>query len=211
MEEYRSKYDVDSLSNPNDLANLHTMIRNQLLIEQLQDSLDELAKGDEIDPGAIKKILDSIVALSQTNVAYERQLGIDRKTRQTEESQSVVDYIVHIKNMAREFIQDEKRLTKIICKKCKIQVGRISGVYDSTYYYAEFQCPQCRNKLTVTRKERDVFFDLKVEDREWRRKFPIEVEQAKRSKAAEIEADNDVMIGNEFEDGLEMDDTIKEE
>jgi len=28
LEEYKSKYNVESLDSPNDIANLHTMIRN---------------------------------------------------------------------------------------------------------------------------------------------------------------------------------------
>lgn len=195
MSQYKEKYDVESLENPNDYANLETMIRNQLLIEQLQDRLDDLITVERIDPIEVKRILDSIVALSQTNVQYERTLGIDRKTRKQQQSESVVDYIAKLKQMAREFIDNDRRLTKVMCKTCNIMVGRISGVYETTEYQAGFQCPQCKKFITVTRKERDIFFDVKNPD--WRRGFSMEVVQPKRNKhAPEIGGDDDIMIGD---------------
>lgn len=195
MAEYRAKYDVDSLENPNDLANLETMIRNQLLIVQLQDRLDQLVTTDVIEPMEVKRILDSIVALSQTNVQYERTLGIDRKTRKQQQAESIVDYIVKIKQLAREFIDNDRRLTKVMCKTCNIMVGRISGVYETTEYGAAFQCPQCKKQITITRKERDVFFDVKNAD--WRRKFTMEIIQPKRNRNAPIiDGDDDLTIGD---------------
>lgn len=195
LAQYREKYDVDSLENPNDLANLETMIRNQLLITQLQDRLDQLAGATVLEPMEIKKILDSIVALSQTNVQYERTLGIDRKTRKQQQAESVVDYIVGLKKLGREFIDNDRRLTKVMCKTCNIMVGRISGVYDTTEYGAAFQCPQCKKHITITRKERDIFFDVRNPD--WRRKYPMEIIQPKRARnAPEIGGDDEITIGD---------------
>lgn len=195
LTQYKEKYDVESLENPNDLANLETMIRNQLLIVQLQDRLDKLITASKLDPIEVKKILDSIVALSQTNVQYERTLGIDRKTRKQQQAESVVDYIIKLKQLAREFIDNDRRLTKVICKTCNIMVGRISGVYETTEYGASFQCPQCKKHITIARKERDIFFDVKNPD--WRRKYPMEIIQPKRNKnAPEIMGDDELTIGD---------------
>lgn len=199
LAEYRNKYNVDQLDSPNDLASLRTMIRNQILIEQLQSNLDALARSDEgVDPMEIKKILDSIVALSQTNMQYERSLGIDRKTRKTDQAESVADYILKLKQLAVEFLDDDNRLLKVYCEDCAIMIGRISGVYDTTYYYAVFQCPQCKKQKTVTRKEKDIFFDVK--DADWRRKYPIEIVQAKRNRSAPVivEAD-DILLGMDID------------
>lgn len=191
MAEYREKYDVDSLQNPNDKANLETMIRNQLLIEKLQDRLDGIADNTDVDPMEVKKILDSITALSQTNMQYERTLGIDRKTRKTEQAESFPDYLKAIKTHGREFI--DQRLTRVFCKSCNIMVGRISGVYDTTEFNAAFQCPQCKKYTTMVRKERDIFYDVKSPD--WRRRFPMEVIQPKRAKnMPEIDIIDDVVI-----------------
>jgi hypothetical protein len=204
MAQYREKYDVESLENPNDLANLETMIRNQLLIEQLQDRLDDLITGESIDSVEVKKILDSIVALSQTNVQYERTLGIDRKTRKQQQAESVVDYIVKIKQLAREFLDNDRRIIKVMCKTCNIMVGRVSGVYETTEFGAAFQCPQCKKHITVNRKERDVFFDVKNAD--WRRKYTMEVIQPKRTRnAPDVMGDDELTIGD-VDLGLEYDD-----
>ncbi len=181
LQEYKSKYNVDSLDSPNDIANLHTMIRNQIIIEKLQQQMNDLTDLDEIDPIAVKKILDSLVALSESNVVYERTLGIDRKSRKQEASESVADYLTGLKARAKEWLDNEERLSKVHCKDCSIMVGRISGVYETTYYTASFQCPQCKKQIVVTRQERDIFYDVK--DADWRRKYPIEIEQAKRITA----------------------------
>lgn len=199
LAEYREKYNVDQLDSPNDIASLRTMIRNQILIEQLQARLDVIARDKAVDPMQLKKVLDSIVLLSQTNMQYERSLGIDRKTRKTDQAESVADYILKLKVLATEFLDDDNRLLKVHCEDCAIMIGRISGVYDTTYFYAVFQCPQCKKQKTVTRKERDIFFDVK--DADWRRKYPMEVVQAKRNKSAPIIIeDDDVLLGLDSEE-----------
>lgn len=197
LQEYKAKYNVDSLDSPNDVANLHTMIRNQIIIEKLQNQMHELTDEEIIDPTAVKKILDSLVALSESNVVYERTLGIDRKSRKQESAESTADYLVGLKSRAKEWLDNEERLTKVQCKNgCGIMVGRISGVYETTYYTASFQCPQCKKQTTITRKERDTFYDVK--DANWRRKFPIEVEQARRTAAPTFnDVEDDVQIGDE--------------
>ncbi len=193
IQQYKDKYDVDSLQHPNDVANLDTMIRNQLLIEQLQTRLDTIASDTNVDPMEVKKVLDSIVALSTTNMQYEKLLGIDRKTRKADQAESFADYLVRIKTLARDFY--ESRLTKVMCKSCNILVGRVSAVYDATEYNAAFQCPQCKKYSTVVRKERDVFFDVK--DADWRRKHLKEVIQPKRSHGPELDIIDDVVLNLE--------------
>lgn len=197
LAEYRSKYNVDTLDSPNDVANLHAMIRNQMLIEKLQAQLDSLTEVDVIDSTQVKKMLDSIVALSDTNMNLERTLGIDRKTRKQESSESVVDYLTTLKQRAKEFLDNETKLTKVYCPNCKIMVGRISGVYDTTAYDASFQCPQCKKSIVVKRTEKDIFFDIK--DAEWRRKYPIDIEQPKRTKAPTLLVEDELTIGDATE------------
>lgn len=194
LKEYSERYDIEGLSSPNDVANLNNMIRNQILIQRLQSRLDDILMGDKVDSVETKKILDSIVSLSETNIQLERQLGIDRKTRKQQQQESFPDYLAGIKKLAREFLNSDDILLRVFCKSCKIMVGRISGVYDATEYNAAFQCPQCKKYTTVTRKERDVFFDIKNAD--WRRNYPVEVVQPKRLKnAPNIDIADDMVIG----------------
>jgi len=196
LTQYRNKYNVDQLDSPNDIASLQTMIRNQILIEQLQERLDDIALDTKVDPMEIKKVLDSIVALSQTNLQYEKSLGIDRRTRKTDQADSIADHILRLKQLAYEFLENDDRLLKVTCADCSIMVGRVSGVYDTTYYYCIFQCPQCKKHIIVTRKEKDIFFDVK--DADWRRKYPMEVIQAKKNKSAPIIHEiDDIVLGEE--------------
>lgn len=199
--QYAERYDIESLTNPNDKANLDTMIRNQLVIEELQRQMHKLAIEDAVGNAQdIKRINDSIVSLSATNMQYEKTLGIDRKSRTGAAQEDPVTYITTLKKLAKEFV--DERLIKVYCKECNIMVGRVSGVYDTTAFKSEFTCPQCNKISVITRKERDIFYDLKKNDRDWRRKYPIEIVQPQRSKVPEL-ADEDIemVIGDEFEDG----------
>lgn len=199
LNEYSQKYDVENIVNPNDQANLSSMIRNQLLIEKLQARLDELAEVKDFDSMELKKVLDGIKALLETNLQLEKQLGIDRKTRKQQQQESFPEYLAGIKRLARDFLNNDEILTRVYCSSCKIMVGRISGVYDTTEYTAGFQCPQCKKYTTITRKERDIFFDVK--DANWRRKYPISIVQPKRAKnAPNIDIEDDLVIGGGIED-----------
>jgi len=197
LAEYKQKYNVESLDSPNDVSNLHAMIRNGILIETLQSSLDDLANSpDGINPQEIKRVLDSIVALSETNMLYEKTLGIDRKTRKQESSESVADYITGLKQRAKEWLDNEERLTKVYCKSCNIMVGRVSGVYATTAYECHFQCPQCNKRVVIKRVQKDVFFDIK--DGDWRKKYPIEIVQPKRVSSPSFDnVENDVILGED--------------
>lgn len=193
LAEYKQRYNVDTLDSPNDFANLRQMIRNQMTISKLQDDLESISAQD---PSGLKKILDSIVALSEININLERTLGIDRKTRKNESSESVADYIQELRLRAKEFLDDPRRFLKAMCPDCKILVGRINGVYESTAFTAAFQCPQCSKFVTIERKERDIFHGVK--NAEWRRKFPIEIVQPVRGKTSDIESvANELVIGDE--------------
>lgn len=194
--QYQEKYDLDDLSNPNDIANLSSMIKNQLLVDTLREKLDNSINEDDLNPTMLAKNLENIGRLSDANLQLEKALGLDRKTRKQQQQTSIVDITLRLKQMAKEFLDDDRRLTKVMCKQCKIMVGRISGVYNTTEYSAAFQCPQCRKNITIQRKERDVFYDVK--DADWRRKYPIEIIQpANRTKDAPIiEAEDDLIIGD---------------
>jgi hypothetical protein len=183
LAEYRESYDIDSIATPNDRANLDTIIMNTLAVRRLQAQLLDLAIDDVVANATdIKKINDSIRDLTNINLTIERQLSIDRKTRKTESEQSVVEYINWLKSAAKDFLDDSNRLLKVYCKKCNIMVGRISGVYDTTEYTVEFQCPQCNKFVKVTRKQKDIFFDIR--DAEWRRKYPMQIIQPAQSADA---------------------------
>lgn len=193
LSDYTLKYNVEQLDSPNDISNLHTMIRNQVLIKKLQDQLEILTE-DIAAAADVKKYLDSIVALSEVNIAYERTLGIDRKTRKQTDSENVADYLTGLKQRGKEWL--DERLTKVVCETCNIMVGRISGVYDTTFYEARFQCPQCKKQVLVKRQERDIFFDIK--DADWRRPYAVDIEQPKRTNAPDTSGiEDDIILGEE--------------
>ena len=178
MDSYREKYDIGDNSTPNDIGNLETLVRNQIYIRRIQKRLDELsAENIEDSIQTMAKMQEGLMKLIDQNLAIERTLGIDRKSRKRDDSESVEGYIEDLKKSARSYL--DKIVIVVRCKSCKIMVGRVLPVHDHTEFKAQFQCSQCNKLAIVERKERDVFFDLK--DRkgvEWRKKYPVEIKQS---------------------------------
>jgi hypothetical protein len=199
---YENEFDLSTLNGANDRLNLETLIRNTVLLERLDHEIKILMDGADIINAVvtidkISRVKDNIAA---QNVTIERQLGIDRKSRKKDNETSAAEYIIALKQNAREFL--EKRLTKVYCSKCKILVMRFSAAYDHGEYRVTAQCPQCNNVVVAHRKERDVFFDLAPRDREWRKKYPIEIVNPKEQK----EVSEDTI----YDDALVIDDTSED-
>jgi hypothetical protein len=195
LEAYRKTYDIDDIVNPNDLANLHILINNQELIDVLQDEVSRQLSGSNDITQAIQniqRIQDARAKLVEQNLTIEKTLGIDRKTRKKDTQEDAGNYIVFLKTAAQEFL--ERQYITVYCDKCKIMVGRAIPVHDHTEFDIRFQCSQCNKMIQVKRKERDVFFDIKGRNKEWRKKYPIEVIQGKEET---IESDDDVYVGDE--------------
>lgn len=199
LEEYSKRYDVDALDSPNDIANLHNMIRNQIVIEEIQQKMHEQAEGGAVENIAvIQKLNIAFRDLTESNLALERALAIDRKTRQNQSQTNVATYIAALKVNAREFL--EKQFIRVKCPSCKVLVARISPAHEHTAFNAGFQCSQCKKYITIDRTEKDVFFDIK--DPDWRRKYPVEITQPKQ-KNVSLNYDNledDIVIENTEED-----------
>lgn len=202
IKQYQEDYDLSTLNLSNDKQNLDTLVRNTVLIEKLDATIDTLMESGDIAAAVvtIDKLARTKDGLQQQNVTIERQLGIDRKSRKKDNETSAAEYIIALKQNAKEFL--EKRLTKVYCQHCKILVLRFSAAYDHGEFDIAAQCPQCNKFVTVKRKERDVFFDLQPRDRNWRKRYPIEVIQAKQNKT-----DNDTNYADDFviDDAIEMD------
>jgi hypothetical protein len=187
LDAYKKTYEVDDLVNPNDLANLYALIRNQEIIETVQAKIDELVTDDTQllnNIGNIKKLQDSLLAMIDQNLAIERALGIDRKSRKKDTQEDVGTYITHIRKAALDFLQ--KEFITLYCEDCKVLVGRVLPAHEYTEFSARFQCSQCNKMIEVKRKERDIFFDSKERNMAWRRKYKAEIIQGRN-----VELDDD--------------------
>lgn len=201
--QYEQAYDLSTLNDANDKSNLEMIIRNAALIELLQEKITEMAEDDAAgNITEIKKISDSVRDLTDRNIQLERQLGIDRKSRKKDNETTTGEYILMLKAAASEFL--ERRLVKVYCPDCKVMVGRISPVHEHTAYGAYFQCSQCQKLATIERKDRDVFFDLAKDEKDWRRKYPVEIRKPRKIKTQTVDdepiAEAELIIG-EGEDG----------
>lgn len=199
--EYEQKYDLSSMDTANDRQNLELLIRSAIIGRKLLDRAELLVNGidDDTDILSIKKLLDAVRDTIEKNLSIERQLGIDRKSRKKDNETTGAQYIAFLKQEAKAFL--EQRMIKVYCSDCNIMVGRVLPVHSHTAYNTAFQCSQCGSYAVTARKENDVFHDLVASDREWRKKYPVEIRRAKKQKVLTLEENTiEMVIGETTED-----------
>lgn len=194
LAEYSNKYDLETLNSPNDRANLEMLINNQVVVERLQSEMLKMTEDSTLDNlDTIKNIGNAMRDLIERNLQIERALALDRKTRKSENTDSIATYLVTLKITAQNFL--EKRLIKIYCPECKVLVARFAPVMEHTAFHFESQCSQCNKRIIMTRKAEveGVFFDIK--DYRWRKQFLYEVIQpTSQTDIPELETEEEVFI-----------------
>lgn len=194
LAEYSNKYDLETLNSPNDRANLEMLINNQVVVERLQSEMLKMTEDSTLDNlDTIKNIGNAMRDLIERNLQIERALALDRKTRKSENTDSIATYLVTLKITAQNFL--EKRLIKIYCPECKVLVARFAPVMEHTAFHFECQCSQCNKRIIMTRKAEaeGVFFDIK--DYRWRKQFLYEVIQpTSQTDIPELETEEEVFI-----------------
>lgn len=180
LEKYQKVFNLEDLNDANDRSNLEIMIKTEIMIDDLQEKIAELMEDDDLMKRAseIKKLHDILNQATNTIAALQRTLNIDRKTRKSEETTSVADYLRALRRNAKDFM-DQRRIM-VWCPTCKVLVGRIFPVHEHTAYTCSFQCSQCNKMIRARKDEQDVFFDVK--DADWRRAHRAEIKQAKKPK-----------------------------
>jgi predicted nucleic-acid-binding protein len=196
LQEYGQKYDIETLDSPNDRANLTMLINNQVIIERLQAELLEVTEESAVENiDEVKQIGNAMRDLVERSLQIERALALDRKTRKSENSDSLATYLTDLKVTAQNFL--EKRLIKLYCPDCKVLVARFSPVMDHTAFHFECQCSQCNKRITATRKSaaEGVLFDIK--DYKWRKQYLYEVVQPVSNDDKLItESDEEVILSD---------------
>lgn len=193
LSQYAEKYDIETLNSPNDKANLDMLINNQIIVENLQAELLNLSTDSVVNIAEIQKISNAMRDLIERSLQIERALALDRKTRKSENSDSIASYITDLKVTAQNFL--EKRLIKMYCPNCKILVARIAPAMKHTAFHFEAQCSQCGDRVIATRKseKEGVLFDIK--DYRWRKQYLYEVVQATKSEdTPQLTTDEDVFL-----------------
>jgi len=194
LRDYSDKYDLATLSSPNDKANLEMLINNQIIIESVQKKLQELANDDPVDNiDMIQRLSSSLKDIIERNLQLERALALDRKTRNQNSSESIAEYLVNLKITAQDFL--ERRLVKLYCPECKILLARFSIMHDHSFFELNVNCNQCNKQVVAKRDEKDIFFDIK--DSSWRKKHKYSVKASKSSGIFEADGEDDLILGED--------------
>src|SRR5688572_24032171 len=102
--QFENDYDLSSLNSSNDRMNLESFIRNTVHIRRIDSEIDSLMSGANIAANSqdIKRLSDVKDSISEKNLALERALGIDRKSRKKDNQVSTAEYIMHLQVAAQE-------------------------------------------------------------------------------------------------------------
>lgn len=177
IEQYNKAFRIEELNDANDKSTLDIMLKTEIMIDDLQEQIQTLIDDSAVENATnIKKLADLLRDATGTITKLQQTLSIDRRTRKTEETASVADYIRTLKRDAYDFM--EQRIIKTYCPDCKVMVGRIYPVHEHTAFTVQFQCSQCNKFIRARRDGRDVLFD--VRDKDWRRKYRAEIVQPKK-------------------------------
>jgi RNase P subunit RPR2 len=194
--QYEEDYDLSSLNSSNDASNLESLLRYQIIIEDLQEEINGLMEQGAADNiTAIKKLSDAAKDMLDRCMTIERQLGIDRKTRKSElDTDSPAEYISKIKSVAKEFLG--QRLQRVMCADCKIQLFKFLPTYEHNRFELKVTCPQCGKTTKVHRNDKSILYDVPAKDKAWREKYPMEVVPPKLDTTDDIDdTEDDVIIG----------------
>jgi hypothetical protein len=194
LKDYSDKYDLATLSSPNDRANLEMLINNQVIVETIQAKLQELTADDPVENiDMIQRLGSSLKDIIERNLQLERALALDRKTRTSDKSESIAEYIVNLKAAAQDFL--ERRLVKLYCPECKILLARFSIMHDHSRFTLKVNCNQCNKAVSAEREEKDIFFD--IADSAWRKKHRYTVVNSKKSGSTTADTDDDLVLSDE--------------
>jgi hypothetical protein len=200
--DYAKAFRIEELNDANDKSNLDMMLKTEIMVDDIQERIKELMEEDAVgNVSAVKKLSDLLKDARDTVLAIQRTLAIDRKTRRSEETASVADYIRDLKKHASEFMA--QRIVRVYCPDCNVMVGRIYPVHDHTAFNVSFQCDQCNKFIRARREEKDIFFD--VRDSDWRRKYKAQVIQPKKARKGE-----DIFVEDELVINAEPDVAVDE-
>lgn len=197
LEMYKKEYAFGELNNSNDMALLMSLIRSELVVEDLQKRLFELVnEGDLVENAPeIKKLSDLTRDMVDQNMEIQKTLQIDRKSRKSGQD-NFFEYLTRLKISASEFL--EKRLKRIYCPDCKVMVARFAPVHEHTAFELKVQCSQCKKMIEMQRKEQDPLFD--IPDRDWRTKRAVVVQPSNVFDETLTGEEEDVDYGSEGED-----------
>lgn len=204
LDNYAKAFRIEDLNDANDKSTLEIMLKTEIMIDDLQQQIQDLMDENPVEnANSVKKLHDLLRDAGTMILAYQKNLAIDRKTRKTEETASVADYIRALKRDAKDFM--EQRVIKVYCPNCKVMVGRIFPVHDHTAFMCSFQCSQCNKPIRARREDKDVLFDVK--DSSWRRKYKPEVIQPKQFTRMEAgEQPDDLIL--DAEPALQTDESV---
>src|SRR5689334_4489425 len=117
LAKYENDYDLSDLK-INDRAVLRGLIQSIISLEQYEQDLFQL-RGDGINPEnvlAIQKLQNVMSELRGDISKMQNDLAITRRHRKSDQEQSVIAYIEHLKEQSKKFI--EAKHAYIFCPKC---------------------------------------------------------------------------------------------
>lgn len=163
LQVYLDAYELDDLNKANDLASLRQLVNFEIIIENLQKELSSL-KDVATDTKKVKELNTALRDAVQSYSQLQVSLGIDRKKRQAEGAQSVLDYVEKLKRHSKTVL--DKRLKFVRCDDCNLPIAKYF-IYvtekgepgalvnegkdiEQIKYTFRVECPRCGQMITVS-------------------------------------------------------------
>lgn len=146
---FEEDYDLSNMT-ANDKLALTETARIFVLLDDMEAALKRELNEGETDWLRFEKI-NKIAATLRGDVSkLQQDLNITRKSRQDSEGQTVVDFIIDLKERAKTFLAD--RLCEIYCPECKMLLAKVWFLYKDTENTLELTCGRedCGHKFSVT-------------------------------------------------------------
>lgn len=157
LEEFERDYDLSSLK-ANDMIQLRALIQSMINLEdyeqiyyKIQQKIFEGTDSPE-DLSKLEKLTKIMDTLRLNITRFQEDLKISRKVRQSDEESSLIDYITHLKQKAKQFY--ESRHFRIFCPKCH------ELLFTGWFLYAD----SSKNSVKVYCKRCQEDFNFKIKD-----------------------------------------------
>lgn len=163
MKGFEKDYDLSDMKF-NDLESLKALCQSIVFLEIFDDYSFRLLQGEKINVNSLT-LLDKLETwknnLRKSISSLQEDLKITRKTRKSDQSQTIIQEMERIKKLANKFY--EQKMAYIFCEECDMKLSSIWFLYPLANNILKLECKRCGHKTTI--KTKDIYVDKNVSNK----------------------------------------------
>jgi phage FluMu protein Com len=153
MQSFAQDYDLAGLK-ANDKDVLKALILSIISLEDLELEHHELIKEKKKTEEDLSKLekLGKIMSMYRQDISrMQKDLNINRASRQNERAENVIEELDLLKDKARQFY--EQKMNYVFCPKCDMLLFTGWFLYPDERNYLKFRCGRCQEVFQVKSKD----------------------------------------------------------